>query len=248
MSAEVMLLLAGAIVAGFVQGLSGFAFSLVSMSIWAWGLEPRVAAVLAVFGGLTGQLTAAFSLRRGLRWAMLWPFLAGGLVGVPIGVALLPHLNAALFKLLFGLLLVVWCPAMLLANRLPRITWGGRLGDGLVGAVGGVLGGFGGATGVAPSLWCALRGLDKDAQRTIVQNFNLAALSFTMAAYLLTGAVTADMWPMMAIVAPAVLVPVLLGARVYVGLSEITFRRVVLSLLTLAGAAMLVSSLRQLLA
>ena len=53
---------------------------------------------------------------------------------------------------------------------------------------------------------------------------------------------------MMAIVAPAVLVPVLLGARVYVGLSELAFRRVVLTLLTLAGAAMLVSSLRQLVA
>lgn len=32
---------AGAIVAGFVQGMSGFAFGLVAMSFWAWVLEPR---------------------------------------------------------------------------------------------------------------------------------------------------------------------------------------------------------------
>jgi uncharacterized membrane protein YfcA len=40
-----------------------------------------------------------------------------------------------------------------------------------------------------------------------------------------------------------VLLPVLLGARVYIGLSEATFRRVVLVLLTLAGVALLVSAL-----
>ena len=35
----------GAMVAGFVQGLSGFAFGMVAMSFWAWSLEPQVAAV-----------------------------------------------------------------------------------------------------------------------------------------------------------------------------------------------------------
>lgn len=38
---EVILVVAlGAAVAGFVQGLSGFAFGMVAMSFWAWVLEP----------------------------------------------------------------------------------------------------------------------------------------------------------------------------------------------------------------
>ncbi|MET0890224.1 MAG: sulfite exporter TauE/SafE family protein, partial [Stenotrophomonas maltophilia] len=36
----------GAIVAGFVQGLSGFAFGLVALSFWAWVLDPKLAATL----------------------------------------------------------------------------------------------------------------------------------------------------------------------------------------------------------
>ena len=56
--------LGGAAVAGFVQGLSGFAFSMVSMAIWAWVLEPRLAAVLTVFGALVGQVTGALSVRQ----------------------------------------------------------------------------------------------------------------------------------------------------------------------------------------
>ena len=40
----------GAAVAGFVQGLSGFAFGMVAMSFWAWVLPPQEAAALSVFG------------------------------------------------------------------------------------------------------------------------------------------------------------------------------------------------------
>ena len=244
MPADLVLLAAGAAVAGFVQGLSGFAFGMVAMSIWVWGVEPRVAAVMTVMGGLSGQLLQVFTVRRGLRLAALAPFLAGAGVGVPLGVAVLPHLNAALFKLTLGVILVVCCPAMLFAHRLPRLALGGRVGDAIAGAVGGLMGGIGGFPGVVPTLWCTLRGFDKDLQRTVVQNFNLAALAATMAVYVASGAVTREMLPLFAVVVPALIVPSLLGARVYVGLSELAFRRVVLTLLTGAGVAMIVAALR----
>ena len=97
---------------------------------------------------------------------------------------------------------------------------------------------------MVPTLWCTLRGFDKDLQRTVVQNFNLAALAATMAVYIASGTVTRDMLPLFAVVVPALIVPSLLGARVYVGLSELAFRRVVLTLLTGAGVAMIVAALR----
>ncbi len=237
----------GAVVAGFVQGLSGFAFSLVAMSFWAWALEPRVAAALAVFGALTGQLLGVASVRRGFDWHVLLPFVLGGFAGIPLGVALLPRIDMAMFKAILGTLLVLWCPAMLMAKRLPRIRKGGRVVDGIVGLAGGVMGGLGGFTGALPTLWCTLRGYEKDQQRTVIQNFNLSMLLVTMITYLGTGAVTPDMLPLFAIVAPAMLVPSLLGARLYVALSEATFRQVVLGLLTVSGVAMLLSSVPNLL-
>ena len=62
--AEWTLLLTGAVVAGFVQGLSGFAFSMVSMSIWVWALDPKLAAVLAGLGSLFGQGLGGWTSRR----------------------------------------------------------------------------------------------------------------------------------------------------------------------------------------
>lgn len=233
----------GAVVAGFVQGLSGFAFGLVAMSLWAWSVDPRLAVVLSTAGALTGQIIAAVTVRRGFDKALLMPFLAGGLAGVPVGVWLLPQMDVALFKAGLGGLLVLWCPAMLFARNLPRVTVGGRWADAAVGMLGGVCGGIGGFTGALPTLWCTLRGMQKDVQRVVVQNFNLAMLSVAFALQLGTGLVTRDMLPLLAIVAGAVLVPVLLGARLYVGISEARFRQIVLGLLTASGLALLASSL-----
>ena len=96
---DLILLVVGAVVAGFVQGVSGFAFAMVAMSFWAWGLDPKLAAVMAVFGSLTGQLVAAFSVKRALKLSTLWAYLAGGLVGIPLGVLVLPVLDPNVFKL-----------------------------------------------------------------------------------------------------------------------------------------------------
>lgn len=238
----------GAALAGFVQGLSGFAFGLVAMSIWAWVIDPQLAAVLAVIGGLTGQVVAAISVRRAIDLRRLAPFLLGGLAGIPLGVVLLPHLDINWFKTILGGFLVLWCPAMLLSKDLPRITGGGRLADALAGLGGGVGGGLGGFSGTLPTLWCTLRGYERDVQRDVIQNFNLSMLAVTLAVYLPAGLVTRSMLPMIAVVLPAMLIPTLLGTRVYVGLSETGFRRLVLGLLTVSGIVLLSSGLPRLLA
>ncbi len=239
-------LIAGAVAAGFVQGLSGFAFGLVATSIWAWWLPPQLVAPMSVFGALTGQVIAFITTRRPMQWPRLGPLLAGGLCGLPVGVWLLPRLDAATFQLGVGTLLAVWCPVMLMSGRIPHITRGGRVADAAVGLAGGVTGALGGFTGPLPTLWATLRGWDKDTLRGVIQNFNLVMLAATFIGYIAAGVVTAPMLPQFAVVAPALLVPVLLGARLYAGISPETFKRVVLALLSVTGAALLVKGLHQL--
>lgn len=234
---------AGAVVAGFVQGLSGFAFGLVAMSFWVWAVDPQTAAALTVFGGLLGQLIAAFSVRRGFSSRLLLPFVLGGLAGIPVGVWLLPMVDANTFKIGMGAILLVWCPTMLFAQRIPKIAFGGRLADAAAGLAGGVLGGFGGFTGVIPTLWCVLRGFPREEQRAVIQNFNLAMLVVIMATYVASGLVTKGTLPLFAIVAPAMLIPTFLGTRMYKGMSDLRFRQVVLGLLIVSGLIMFASGL-----
>ena len=232
----------GAVVAGFVQGLSGFAFSLVATSIWIWTLPPQLVAALAVFGALAGQVVAAVTTRRPLQWTKLAPLLTGGLCGLPIGVWLLPKLDVSTFQFSVGALMALWCPVMLLSGRIPHIQRGGRWADAAAGMAGGVAGAIGGFTGPLPTLWCTLRGWDKDTLRGVIQNFNLVMLAVTFVSYVATGLITRAMLPQLGLVAAALLVPVLLGARLYAGISPEAFRRLVLVLLACTGAALLVKS------
>jgi uncharacterized membrane protein YfcA len=235
--------IAGAALAGFVQGLSGFGFGLTAMSLWAWTLDPKLAAVLSVFGALTGQVFSAFTARRGWDLRRLLPFIAGGLVGLPIGLAILPRLDVPMFKSVLGLFLVVVCPLMFFAARLPRVR-GGRIGDALAGTAGGVMSGIGGFSGVVPTLWLTLRGWPKDEQRSVIQSFNLTVLAASFAGFLLAGFVTRPMLPLLAMVPPAVVLPSLLGTRLYGRISDADFRKVVLGLLFASGVALLVSGSR----
>ena len=237
----------GAAAGGFVQGLTGFAFGLVAMPIWAFSVSPALAGPMVVFGSLLGQALSLATISRGFDTRRLSPFIVGGVLGVPIGVLLLRRIDPVSFKLAVGFLLVLWCPAMLLARDLPHVRHGGRIADGVAGWVGGVMGGLGGLTGPAPTLWCTLRGWDRDAQRAVFQSFNLVMQGLTMAAYIASGTITAETLRPFAVIAPAMLIPVLIGMRLYRRFSNAGFRRAILLLLTASGAVLVVSGVSGLL-
>jgi uncharacterized protein len=237
----------GAVAAGFVQGLSGFAFGLVAMAFWAWSVAPQLAGPMVVFGALLGQLLSLTSVRRSLDLRLVAPFIIGGVAGVPLGAALLSHIDPDAFKAAIGAFLLIWCTVMLFAGTLPRVTRGGRLADGAVGLIGGIMGGLSGLSGPAPTLWCTLRAWDKDTQRAIFQSFNLSMQVVILTVYLASGLVTMATLRMFAIIAPAMLVPSLLGTRAYARLSHAAFQQVLLMLLLLSGVGLLAASLPRLL-
>lgn len=133
---------------------------------------------------------------------------------------------------------------MLATSRLPHINHGGCWADAVVGIVGGIMAPLSGFSGLAPALWCTLRGYTKDAHRAVLQNFNVIRLSATFASLVWSSRVHANMTPHMAIVAGGLVVPSVYGSKVYLGMSPMAFRQGVLWLLIIAGAAMLLASLR----
>jgi uncharacterized membrane protein YfcA len=242
MSSVTIFVIIGAVAGGFVQGLSGFAFGLIAMAFWAWSVEPQLAGPMVVFGSLLGQILSVGAIRESFSLWRAAPFIVGGLIGVPLGVLALAYIDTTMFKAAVGALLATWSPIMLLARRLPYVSIGGRIADGVVGLIGGVMGGLGGLTGPAPTLWCVLRGWDRNTQRAVFQSFNTVMQAATLAAYAVGGLITLDVLKMFALIAPAMLVPNLIGVRLYARFSDAAFRAVVLLLLGMSGVALLVAS------
>lgn len=253
MDSVVVIVALGAALAGFVQGLSGFAFAMAAAAVWAWAVPPQLTAPLLVFGSWLGQLLAVPAMRQGFRLKAVAPFVVGGLAGVPAGVAILPHLDPVWFKFAIGLFLAVYCPTMLVVAARRASTEAPPAGatpvaeatpvaDGVVGFGGGVLGGIAGMTGALPTLWCTLKGRDRHEARAVIQSFNLTMHTTTLTAYTLTGTIDREALWYFAVVAPAMLIPTLLGARLYRRISDRGFRQLVLMLLTLAGLTLLAGS------
>lgn len=237
-----IIIAAGGAAAGFVQGLAGFGFGLVSLAIWSWAIDPALAVPAVVFGSLLGQLLAASSLRHVFELRRVLPFLVGGALGVPVGLWLLTLVSPLLFKFGVGILLCLYCLSMLFIARMPHVTGGGRLADGVIGWVGGITSGFGGLPGPVPTAWCTLRGWTKHQQRMVFQSFNLFMHGLTFIAFIAHGLITRETLPVFAIVAPAVIVPTLIGLRFYHRFSDLWFRRVVLGLLSISGVMLIVAT------
>jgi uncharacterized membrane protein YfcA len=242
-TAVVVSILVGTFFGGFVSGIAGFAFTLVALSFWVWQIDPKLLAPMGVFGSFVAQLLSLGAMRRNFEWKKLMPFLVGGVIGVPIGTTLLGVVNITMFRLFVGASLVVYSSYLLFfANGKPSAA-GGRLADGVAGIVGGTMGGLAGIPGPAPTLWCTIRGWDKNTQRCIFQTFNVATEAFALVIYGANGTLTWPVAKVFAIMLPAILLPTLLGVWLYTRINAAYFRRIVLSLLLLSGMVLLGSTL-----
>ena len=226
---------AGALVAG----LSGFAFGLVAASVWLYILTPLQTATLIVAFGLIVQGYAVWKLGHALNWRRLWPFMAGAALGVPVGVAILTWASPGHVRSGVGVLLVVYSLYAWFRPALQPVA-AGPLGDGAVGFLNGALAGMTGLAGILVTIWCGLRGWPKDQQRAVFQPVAVAIFIMTAAWIGAKGAITPDTVRLFLFGLPALLAGTWLGIKLYGRLDEAAFRRVVLLLLLLSGAALIV--------
>lgn len=238
-----LLFILGAMAAGFVQGLTGFAFALIAMSFWVWVLAPQLAAPLLVFASIWSHLISLTQEQKPPILSKQWllPYLVAGLIGVPLGTYLLHIIQADTFKLVLGIFLVLWSPLMLLNPHIKTIQRSGKIADSSIGLMGGILGGLGGFCGAVPSAWVMLKQLPKAQQRYILRHFNFAVQVFALGTYLWQGMIDQSHLPYMAVLIVFVSIPAILGAKLFYKISELLFKRIILSLLFSAGCFLIAS-------
>jgi uncharacterized protein len=239
---DIALVVAGAAVAGFVNGLSGTGYALVSLGFWLHAMSPVTAAPLVAFCSVGGHLQSLPGIWRGVIWSRLWPFLVGGLIGVPLGTALLAHVQVKPLKIGVGLLLIFYCTWMAFVRRPPVILGGGRLADGTAGFGGGLLGGMASISGPIPVIWVQLRGWNTLAQRGVNQPFNMSVLAFSVVTAGIAGFLDRTFFIWAAICLPVTVLGAHAGLRLYRRINDAQFRRIILVLLGLSGVTLIATS------
>jgi uncharacterized membrane protein YfcA len=222
-----------------VAGLSGFAFGLVAASVWLYILTPLQTATLIVAFGLIVQGYAVWKLRHALDWRRLWPFVAGAAAGVPVGVAVLTWASPAYVRAGVGVLLVLYSLYAWFRPAVKPVAAGPAADIG-VGFLNGALAGLTGLAGILVTIWCGVRGWPKDQQRAVFQPVAVAIFVMTAGWIGAKGAITPDTLRLFLFGLPALLAGTWLGIKLYGRLDEAAFRKIVLVLLLLSGAALIV--------
>src|SRR5262245_33555241 len=158
MPIETVLFVAATFAAALVTGVAGFAFGLVAAAVWLHVLTPLQTTTLIVAFGLIVQGYSVWKLRHAIKLHRLLPLLIGSLVGVPLGVAILRWTPVAELRIAVGVCLILFSLYSLARPQLGKVTAGGRLTDGGVGVLNGILGGTTGFAGIVATIWCTVRG------------------------------------------------------------------------------------------
>jgi len=236
---QVVLVVAGALAGGTVNGLTGFGTGITAMGIWLYAIPPTAAASLAIICSIVSQLQTFHMIWRKIEWQRVLFFVVPGILGVPIGTILLLHIDPKFFKLGIGFFLVIY-PAYVLARRRQIASdWGGRSADGIVGFGGGILGGLTGMSGVFPVVWTDIRGWSKEQRRGVLQTFNMAILSLALVAHAASGLLTRQVAVETVVALPATIGGAWTGAYIYRRLADRGYQRAVMALLLVSGVALI---------
>jgi len=138
------------------------------------------------------------------------------------------------------LVLVLYSIYSLTRPALKPVHACGAPADVGVGFLNGLLGGLTGLAGIVVTIWCGVRGWPKDVQRAVFQP--VAVATFAMSALWIGagGTLTMSVAKLFVLGLPVLLAGTWLGLKFFGRLDEVAFRRVVLILLLVSGAALIV--------
>jgi uncharacterized membrane protein YfcA len=235
----VALTIVAVFIATTLSSVAGFAFSAICGAFLFQFLRPVEAVHLMIVCSIALQFLSVVALRHSIDWRLLSRFLLGGLISLPLGIYLLTVLAAGLYVHIIGAFLVAYGLFMLFRPAFT-LRFQRDWADVVVGAVGGVTGGFAAFPGAFVTIWCSLKGWDKARQRGVYQPFILLMQLAALAILTLHPAGPIHGTTPIAAVTPLIFVPAALlgtwcGLGWYRRLSDAQFAKIVNLLLIAAG-------------
>ena len=241
-------LLAGAsimLVAGIVQGCTGFGLALVAAPCLFLVMDARSVVPALILCSTLNTVIVIFEARRHILPRLVLFLILGGVVGSPIGVHALKVVDDVHIKVAVGVVVVLVAVALLKGWRMP-------LGEGpatkfSVGVLSGILGGSTAMSGPPIVFFLANNGTPKDVFRANLACYFLLLDLFTIGVFFYRDMLTWHIAAQAASFVPTLVVGTLLGVLLSRRVPEGPFRRTVMILVAMTGLLLLVTNVRALL-
>jgi len=221
-----------------ISNIAGFAFAAIAGgSVLHLVQDPVEAVKVLIVASIAIQGYSVFTLRHAIQWRQLLPFLFGGVLMLPAGIYLLLHASARAYAQGMGAFLVLYALYMLLRGR-PAVYRGSAIIDAAAGALGGITGGVAGFPGAFVTIWCGMRGWDKNSQRAVYQPYILGMQLMTILGLQFAGYAHSYDFQLLQYV-PAALLGAYCGLVIFKHLNDKHFNIVIYALLMISGLTLI---------
>ena len=234
-------LLGAVLLAGIVQGASGFAFSAVAGAILLQFEPPGETIRLLMLCGLIVQALVLVRLRKSISWWGSLPYIAGGAAGVLVAMISFNVVGPDGLRAAFGGFLIAYATRILLRWR-PAFAEreAGLLGGTAIGFAGGLVGSFTAMPGAVLAICCDAQSMPTTTQHSLVQPFVAAMQTLALTFLLLRSEAGTSLVLLqdLLVALPALLLGAQIGVYLLGKVNVVVFRNVVCVLLLLSGVAM----------
>ncbi len=229
------------LLAGLVQGLTGFGSALVAMPLFLLFLDAKTAVPLSILNGLIITTYLSLELRRHLDWAKIFPLLLGCLPGIVVGVYFLKRAENSWIKILLGILLIGYSSFSLRFR--PRAIKMPCFSPYIAGFATGAIGGAFSAGGPPVIIYTMLTGWPKDVIKATLSGLFFFTGLLIACAHWLSGLTNALVLRYFLVSALPIIIGVWFGSHIYSRTSQDAYVRIILFLLIGMGILMVLSTL-----
>ena len=238
-----LLLAAGAIAGGFINGLASFGTSLFALGWWLQIMSPLEAVAMALFMSVVTGIQGVIVVWNYIKLERLAWFLLPAILGIPIGIKLLAIIDPHVLKLGIAGFLILYGGFFAFKKGLPNFTKPTKIIDAIIGFLSGILGAVAGLSGSLPTMWTALRPWPKHEKRAVLQPFNNIILGLSAIILAFQGAYSKPVLLNLLIVIPLSIIAAQIGIFIFKRLTDEQFKRLLIFLLLIAGISLMAREL-----
>ncbi len=228
------------LLAGFVQGMSGFGSALVAIPLLSFVMEIKTAVPLCMLNSLVITIFLALQMKKHLDRKKIMPFCLAALPGILVGATILKKVASSAIQISMGFLLCFYSIYSLFAKPHPRYLH--PIWPYLAGFSSGAIGAAFSAGGPPTIIYTSLTNWSKDTIKATLTGFFLFNSCLTVIVHVLSGLSTIEVFSFFLFTAPVTLLGTVLGSISYGRLQQESYFRLIFTFLIVMGIIMIITS------
>jgi uncharacterized protein len=225
------------LLAGFVQGVTGFGSALVAIPLLSLFLDIKSAIPLCILNSLVITTYLSLKMKKHLDTKKILPLCIAAVPGIIVGSTILENVSSTIIRSWLGILLIAYSLYSLFSKPTPRKLH--KIWCYIAGFLSGAIGAAFSAGGPPTIIYTTLNDWKKDTIKATLSGFFLFNSYLIATVHAVNGLTSIETFTYFMISAPVVLLGTVLGSICYGRIPHTLYLRIIFTFLILMGIMMI---------